>query len=449
MSSLFLDTTILGQSLLGPGYRVGIYRTVVELLHELVPLLETEQHQDLALFCSKPSMLHLTEAYLSNDALLKALPFFSEWMGKHPEKIKAYSEELFELREAKRQIKAGEVAKPKSVSKLRLQLAQGYASYKVKQHFRRSFNRLRQATQNAKLAHYFYAEHLANDNSFFPSKLKRVVTVYDLTALVNKECRESNPGFSRSQAEALALIQPSDTVICISESCRQDLLSHYPQIRPEQCRVTLLGASGNFYPVQDAGRIEATLERYSIPKRSSYLLSVCTLAPHKNLKQVIKSFLAMVEEEGMEDLNLVLTGTNGLQHEQIREMLEAYPQLKRRVIFTGYVNDEDLAPLYSGALGFVFASLYEGFGLPILEAMQCGTPVISSNTASMPEVGGDAVLYTDPRDGETLSQHMLNLYENDTLRGDLKTKGLEQAAKFSWRRCAEETWVTYQQVLTS
>jgi len=113
--------------------------------------------------------------------------------------------------------------------------------------------------------------------------------------------------------------------------------------------------------------------------------------------------------------------------------------LEGQVLLAGYVPDADLPALLSGALAFVFPSLYEGFGLPVLEAMACGTPVICSNTSSLPEVAGDAALLVDPREPEALAQAMLRLLRDKELRGELSARGLEQARRFSWRRCAQET----------
>jgi glycosyltransferase involved in cell wall biosynthesis len=125
------------------------------------------------------------------------------------------------------------------------------------------------------------------------------------------------------------------------------------------------------------------------------------------------------------------------------EELKAY---QNRVIFTGYVPDEDLSALYSGAKAFIFPSLQEGFGLPILEAMQCGTPVISSNATSLPEVAGEAAILINPYDKDELSQAMLNLLSDEKLRNELTQKGIERAKQFSWSKCAQETVEIYKKI---
>ncbi len=143
-------------------------------------------------------------------------------------------------------------------------------------------------------------------------------------------------------------------------------------------------------------------------------------------------------------LHLVLVGKKGWLDNNIHsEISNLYPRLRERIIFTGYVPDEDLAPLYSGSLVFVYPSVYEGFGLPPLEAMQCGTPVITSNTSSLPEVVGNAGITVAPLDEDSLCHSIWELYQNDSLRNSLSTKSIEQAAKFSWEKCLQQTISAY------
>ena len=141
--------------------------------------------------------------------------------------------------------------------------------------------------------------------------------------------------------------------------------------------------------------------------------------------------------------------TTRYKRPDIEQTLQKIAQYKDRIIITGYVPDEDLSAIYSGATAFVFPSLYEGFGLPILEAMQCGTPVISSNSTSLPEVVGDAGILVDPKDQDQLCQAMLDILNDDTLRETLKQKGLERAKQFSWEKCANETVEIYKKIIAS
>ena len=192
--------------------------------------------------------------------------------------------------------------------------------------------------------------------------------------------------------------------------------------------------------------MDAVQLKYGIP-RGPYILSLGTLEPRKNIVHLIRSFAQLVAQENLPDLSLVLAGAAGWDYGSIFEELTRYPQLKQRIIFTGYVADEDLSPLYSGALVFVYPSFYEGFGLPPLEAMQCGTPVITSNTSSLPEVVGGAGIMLNPSDHEGLCQQMLAIYRSSALREELSARSLEQARKFSWTACARQTAAAYRRAL--
>jgi glycosyltransferase involved in cell wall biosynthesis len=137
-------------------------------------------------------------------------------------------------------------------------------------------------------------------------------------------------------------------------------------------------------------------------------------------------------------------GVSGWKNNDIFKTAQETPILKNRIIFTGYIPDEDLSAIYSGATAFIYPSLYEGFGLPPLEAMQCGTPVITSNTSSLPEVVGDAGIMINPTDEDALCQAILTIIQDSQLRKTLSEKGRERAQQFSWAKCAEETVKVYQ-----
>ncbi|MDB6077676.1 MAG: glycosyl transferase group 1 [Akkermansiaceae bacterium] len=207
-----------------------------------------------------------------------------------------------------------------------------------------------------------------------------------------------------------------------------------------------MAADDWFRPCEDVVELDAIRARYGIPP-GPYLLSVCTLAPHKNLAHVIRCFSRLVAEEGIRDLNLVLVGAKGWNYDSIFNAIDFAPGTRERIIVTGYVPDEDLSPLYSGALAFVFCSLYEGFGLPPLEAMQCGVPVITSNTSSLPEVVGEAGMMVDPSDEDQLCQAMLDVYEDSDLRTSLKSKSVARAAQSSWERCVGQVIEGYKRAL--
>ena len=188
--------------------------------------------------------------------------------------------------------------------------------------------------------------------------------------------------------------------------------------------------------------------KYAIPD-APYVLTLGTLEPRKNIHRVIRCFAKTVLEEKIDDLCLVLVGAKGWSYGEAFEELGRYPSLRKRIVLTGYVDLEDLAPLYSGALSFVYPSFYEGFGLPPLEAMKCGVPVITSNTSSLPEVVGDAGIMVAPTDEDALSHAMLKIFRDSSLRARMSERSLARAALFSWEKCVEETIRAYKIAIDS
>lgn len=279
-------------------------------------------------------------------------------------------------------------------------------------------------------------------NSF--SKPEKFITIHDLIPhLFPQYFGEWNKIMMRKILES---IDEHTTPICVSEATKNDLCEA-TGLSPERVSVIHLAASKEvFYQESNQEKIASTLKKYNISTNSKHLLSVSTLEPRKNIERTIRAFLKLIQQEHINDLNLVLVGTKGWQFDGIFEEIKSNPVLKERIITTGFVADEDLAALYSSAIGFVYPSLYEGFGLPPLEAMQCGTPVISSTKSSIPEVVGDAGILVEPTDEAAISEAMLKFYQNETLRNELSKKALLQAAKFSWQRFTNEHIKIYQEV---
>ncbi|GJG89163.1 hypothetical protein tb265_43440 [Gemmatimonadetes bacterium T265] len=242
-------------------------------------------------------------------------------------------------------------------------------------------------------------------------------------------------------------IGPDDHVLAISEHTKRDLLEAYPALAPERVTVTPLAADpAIFYPAADPARLAAVRAKYALPD-GPYLLSLSTLAPHKNIPRLLRAFAELVRAERVDDLRLVLAGARGGGYDEILRELDQLGAVSDRIRFAGYVDDEDLAPLYSGALAFVYPSYYEGFGLPPLEAMQCGTPVITGDRASLPEVVGDAGLMVDPYDVDALAQALLRVYRDEALRAELSRRAVARAGTFTWARFAERTVAAYRAAL--
>jgi glycosyltransferase involved in cell wall biosynthesis len=280
--------------------------------------------------------------------------------------------------------------------------------------------------------------------------LSAFITVHDLIGVLFPQFFENEPKYSQHHlAGIISSIQPDDWVICVSQNTKKDLCNYRSDIDPNHVVVTYLGAADWFYPCRDQALIEIASSKYKIPA-GQYILSVCTFEPRKNLPHLIRCFSRLVQQESLKDLQLVLVGGLGWKYESIfKELIATNESVRHRIILVGRVADEDMAALYSGAIAFIFPSLYEGFGLPPLEAMQCGTPVITANTSSLPEVVGDAGIMVDPHDADGLCQAMLKLMTKTDLRQAMSKKSLEQAGRFSWSNCANQTLAAYKMAIDS
>jgi glycosyltransferase involved in cell wall biosynthesis len=231
-------------------------------------------------------------------------------------------------------------------------------------------------------------------------------------------------------------------VLCISEATRRDLLDYRPDLHPSRVVVTHLAAASYFRPDLREEAWPELKRKYGLPDQP-YILTLSTLEPRKNIAQVIRCYARLVAEGRIGDMRLVMVGTRGWKMESIFSELDRLGDLRERVVVTGFVPDGDLAPIYSHAAMFVYPSLLEGFGLPPLEAMQCGIPVITSNTSSLPEVVGEAGIQVSPNDADALCDAMARLVGDSEAHDRLARLSLERAAMFSWSRCARETVEAY------
>jgi glycosyltransferase involved in cell wall biosynthesis len=237
-------------------------------------------------------------------------------------------------------------------------------------------------------------------------------------------------------------VTPDTWVIAISESTKKDVCATLG-VPPEQVWVAPLAADPSmFFPCDDIDRIAGVRRKNHVPD-GPYLLSICTLEPRKNLDSVVRSFCDAVRRFGIPDLSLVLVGAKGWMTGRLEDALAAAGELRSRIVLCGYVPDAELAALYSGAMGFMYLSEYEGFGLPPLEAMQCGVPVIASDTSSLPEVVGDAGILVAPRDAAAQVEAIVRLHREPGLRQELSRRSIARAAMFSWDRCVEQVVRAY------
>ena len=277
------------------------------------------------------------------------------------------------------------------------------------------------------------------------SHVRSVFTLHDLTFRLYSQAHNVwNRWF-------LSLMMPrflrtADAIVADSACTQRDAARLY---RVDIARVNVIypGVSVHFRPA-DPQVVQAIRKKYGLPER--FILYVGTIEPRKNLTALLEAFRHLLATcsplPATCSLRLVIVGKKGWLYEGVFRRLRELG-LEDRVHFTGYVPDGDLPALYSAASVFVFPSLYEGFGLPVLEAMACGTPVIASNTSSLPEVVGEAGLLVNPHDIHTLVAALKRVLADEHLRAEMKAQGLERAQAFTWERTARETLRVYEEVL--
>ena len=426
MIEVLYDISILGGHDV-PRYRTGIYRTVENVARGLAASSECN-----LTFCIGPDV-ETSLDHITRDEQLHVVPLA---MSKSSRTRRRLFQKITDLTSS---IEAG---KSRSI-----QLSQK-AARKVLYH---AYETARSHSNPVD------AKTLARANIFHSpfnrippqmrtaSQLKKFLTVYDLIAVQRPELFEAP--VSEGVSRVLESLTPEDFSLCISQSTKNDLCEYRPDLDPERMFVVPLGAADSFRPCRDTNALDSVRQKYGIPRHTEYILSLCTLEPRKNVAQAIRCFARVVKQEGLRDLRLVLVGPKGWDYDHIFSAISETENLSDYIIFTDFVADEDLSPLYSGAMAFIYLSLYEGFGLPPLEAMKCGTPVITSNTSSLPEVVGDAGKMFDPMDTEGICQGILDIYRSTELRNRMRQHSLERAKLFGWERCTRETIAAYKTAL--
>lgn len=266
---------------------------------------------------------------------------------------------------------------------------------------------------------------------------RSVVTVHDLGYTAFPEAhRRFNRWYLAAGTRFSA--RTARHVLADSQATKEDLVRHCG-VDPAHVTVVYLGRDTTLAPVVDMASLAEVQKKLGIAQSGRlrpYLLTVGTLQPRKNLVRLIEAF-ALVRLTQPE-LCLVLAGQRGWLSDPIFQRVEDLG-LQQHVLFPGFVSDDDLPALLSGALAFAFPSLYEGFGFPVLEAQACGTPVLTSTTSSLPEVAGEAALFVDPMNTEAIADGLLRLVIDSTLREHLRSAGFANIQRFSWQRCARET----------
>lgn len=271
---------------------------------------------------------------------------------------------------------------------------------------------------------------------------KTVTTICDLSCLVYPEYHPAKRvAWFKSFIKRMA---NSDHIITISQHSKSEIVK-YMGVAEEKVAVTYLASSSTFHPIEITGLGKVHLQsrfNLSLP----YFLTVGTVEPRKNMLRLLQAYSIFKKKYSDTDIDLAIVGCNGWLNKEIYQYARAH-KLESCVKFLGYVSEDDLRLLYNHSHAFVYPSLYEGFGLPPLEAMCCGAPVICSDSSSLPEVVGDAGMLVDTTDVEAIA-HALEVSTCDSqLMKRLAVKGRERSAMFSWTNCAKETVNVYEKLL--
>jgi glycosyltransferase involved in cell wall biosynthesis len=269
---------------------------------------------------------------------------------------------------------------------------------------------------------------------------RTLVTVHDLSYVRVPECFPA-PLLNYLNNSVPRAVNRANVILADAASTQRDVNDVY-RVPLEKIKVLYSGVDPRFNPNVST---ESQARVRELTHGKPYLLSVSTIQPRKNYVRLIEAFAKIANSElgiassqyAIRNTQLVIAGGRGWMFEQVFQTVERLG-LQDRVIFPSFFSDDDLSALYAGATLFVYPSLYEGFGLPVVEAMACGVPIVSSNASSLPEVGGDAVLYFDPRNVDAMVDAMQRALSDESLRAQMRAKGFEQVKQFSWDKAARE-----------
>jgi len=283
--------------------------------------------------------------------------------------------------------------------------------------------------------------HFTHFNAPILYKKPCLVTIHDLTLSKFPDEERSNTIKKFAyQMTIKNIVQKSKRIIAVSQNTKEDAIKHLGA-SVDKIRVVYEGVGKEFKPVSDENTSTQVKQKYGITK--PFIFYVGAWRKHKNLVTLVKAFNLFKNTHGL-DYQLVIGGTG--PDEDVQKFIQELG-LKAHVVTPGYIEDTDLPALYSAATAFVMPSLYEGFGLPVLEAMACGTPTLLSNASSIPEVAGqENALYFDPKSLDQMADAMHKIVSDENLQQSLKEKGVKRAQDFTWEKMAKETLVIYQEI---
>ena len=272
-------------------------------------------------------------------------------------------------------------------------------------------------------------------------RCRSVVTIHDCIHLMFPQYLPHRAAYAYARASMWSAVRRSHRILTVSEASKRDII-HFFDVSPDKIVVVYNAIDERFRVVPAEEDIARVRERYQL--QHEFVLYVGNIKPHKNLVRLIEAF-DMLRRKGHEELTLLIIGDEISKLPALRRAVHSH-KLHKHVRFLGYQPDETLAILYRLASLFVFPSLYEGFGLPPLEAMACGTPVVTSNVSSLPEVTGDAAILVDPYDVASIADGMQRVLTTPALSAELRTKGVARAREFSWERSVARTRRVYEEV---
>jgi len=271
-------------------------------------------------------------------------------------------------------------------------------------------------------------------------KGRMVLTIYDMISFATSGWYKP---ISRFRVQRLLKIsaKKADKIITGSENSKRDIINILG-LPDEKVKVIYIGIDNTYKPISDHHKLDTVKKRYNIT--GSFIMHVGSLNPRKNIPRLIEAY-SKLPAEILKEYQLVIAGKRSWKADEIFAKAKQLG-LGDRVTFTGFVEDADLPLLMNAAALLAFPSLYEGFGIPPLEAMACGTPVIASNTSSIPEVVGEAALLFDPYNVEEMADVMYRALTDKQLRNELRKKGFQRVKQFSWEKAARETLSVYEEV---
>lgn len=416
--NLLFDGSILTNEFSKNDARSGIFFTTKNMFNELLK----REDINLFLYCDLSKLVAL-QKYLEKYNLDIEIINECEYNFLH------------KLKEKFRKLKAGCDKKTQPLARTFFISLYSITSIIIK--LSETFNTHRNLIKCLKKINFYFSP--CNQTPEFIKKQKHIlssVCLYDTIPLIFPEYYPKVFSGSYWICDLVKSLNRDEEYFAISQSAKNDFLNYSDEITENQITVALLATAEHFNPVGNTERLVYIKEKYNIPADKKYIFSLCTLEPKKNLIRAVKTFIEFIKKNNIDDLIFVLGGGHWDAFiAKIENEIENLGDYKDKIVKAGYIDDEDLPALYSGAEWFVYTSQYEGFGLPPLEAMSCGCPVITSNNSSLPEVVGDAGLMIDWDNDEQHIEAYEKYYYNESLRNEYAQKGLERAKTFSWKKC--------------